>query len=115
MVLCIVVIVRVLLLKVIASEPMIRMILTISLHVVHKESLRLFLALSAHLHLRVHQADVKAAFLQAPLTDRIFMQCPPGYASRTDFGEEEILELSQAIYVLWAGAGFRSVLGGSSE
>ena len=34
----------------------------ISSPVVHKESLRLFLALSAHLHLRVHQADVKAAF-----------------------------------------------------
>jgi hypothetical protein len=61
----------------------------ISSPVVHKESLRLFLAVCAHLNLRVHQADVKAAFLQAPLSERIFMQCPPGYASRTASGEEE--------------------------
>ena len=81
----------VLLLKVIANEPT---------TVVHKDSLRLFLAVCAHLRLRVHQADVKAAFLQAPLSERIFMQCPPGYASRTASGEEEILELSQAIYGL---------------
>jgi hypothetical protein len=38
----------------------------ISSPVVHKESLRLFLAVAAHLHPRVHQADVKTAFLQAP-------------------------------------------------
>ena len=83
----------------------------ISSPVVHKESLRLFLALSAHLHLRVHQADVKAAFLQAPLTERIFMHCPPGYASSTPNGEEKILELSQAIYGLkQASAAFWAAL-----
>ena len=45
----------------------------ISSPVVHKESLWLFLAVCAHLNLRVHQADVKAAFIQAPLSERIFM------------------------------------------
>jgi len=85
----------------------------ISSPVVHKESLRLFLAVCAHLHLRVHQADVKAAFLQAPLSERIYMQCPPGYASRAPSGEEEILELSQAIYGLkQASASFWTALEG---
>ena len=61
----------------------------------------------------MHQADVKAAFLQAPLSERIFMQCPPGYASRTSTGEEEILELSQAIYGLkQASASFWTALEG---
>jgi len=83
----------------------------ISSPVVHKESLRLFLAVAAHLRLRVHQADVKTAFLQAPLSERIFMRCPPGYASTTSSGEEEILELHQAIYGLkQASASFWAAL-----
>jgi len=39
------------------------------------------------------------------------MQCPPGCASRTPNGEEEILELSQAIYGLkQASAAFWAAL-----
>ena len=68
--------------------------------VVHKDSLRMLLSIAAAENLHVHQADVKAAFLQAPLKEKIYIRAPPGYASRTADGEEEVLELSQAIYGL---------------
>jgi hypothetical protein len=93
--------------------------------VVHKDSLRLFLSVCAAENLRVYQADVKAAFLQAPLEEKIYVRAPPGYSSTAENGEEEILELSKAIYGLkqasscfWTAMnehlksiGFRSVLG----
>ena len=41
-----------------------------------------------------------SAFLQAPLKEKIYLKAPPGFASFTDSGEEEVLELSQAIYGL---------------
>jgi hypothetical protein len=68
--------------------------------VVHKDTLRLFLSVCAAQNLRIYQADVKAAFLQAPLSERIYMRAPPGYSSVNEGGEEEILELSSAIYGL---------------
>jgi hypothetical protein len=68
--------------------------------VVHKDSLRLFLSICAAQNLRIYQADVKAAFLQAPLSEKIYMKAPPGFASFTDQGEEEIWELNHAIYGL---------------
>jgi hypothetical protein len=68
--------------------------------VVHKDSLRMFLAMCAALDLRIYQADVKAAFLQVPLSEKIYLKAPPGYSSSTENGEEEILELSSAIYGL---------------
>jgi len=43
---------------------------------------------------------VKAAFLQAPLRETIFIRAPPGYQSHTTDGEEEILELDNALYGL---------------
>ena len=49
--------------------------------VVHKDSLRMFLSVCAAENLRVYQADVKAAFLQAPLDEKIFVRAPPGYDS----------------------------------
>jgi hypothetical protein len=68
--------------------------------VVHKDSLRLFLSVAAAESLMVHQADVKAAFLQAPLSERIYMRAPPGYSSVNADGCEEIWELHKAIYGL---------------
>jgi hypothetical protein len=68
--------------------------------VVHKDSLRMFLAMCAALDLRIYQADVKAAFLQVPLSEKIYLKAPPGYSSSTENGEEKILELSSAIYGL---------------
>ena len=68
--------------------------------VVHKDSLRLVLSVCAAQNLRVYQADVKSAFLQAPLSERIYMRAPPGYSSTTAAGEEEIIELRKAVYGL---------------
>ena len=68
--------------------------------VVHKDSLRLFLSVSAAENLRIFQADVKNAFLQAPLAEKIYMRAPQGYASQTEAGEEEVIELRQAVYGL---------------
>ena len=76
----------------------------ISSPVVLKDTLRMFFSLCAQLNLHVFQADVKSAFLQAPLSERIFMRAPPGYSSRTSSGEEEILELEKAIYGLKQGS-----------
>ena len=79
--------------------------------VVHKDTLRLFLSICAAQDLRIYQADVKAAFLQAPLSERIFMRAPPGYEGLSASGEEEVLELSQAIYGLkQSGACFFTAL-----
>ncbi len=68
--------------------------------VAHKDSLRLFLSVCAAQNLRIFQADVKAAFLQAPLSEKIYMKAPPGFTSVTSDGEEEIWELNHAIYGL---------------
>mmetsp|Transcript_728 Transcript_728/g.1558 ORF Transcript_728/g.1558 Transcript_728/m.1558 type:complete len:617 (-) Transcript_728:444-2294(-) len=69
--------------------------------VVHKNTLRLFLSVCAAENLKIYQADVKAAFLQAPLAEKIYLRAPPGYASVDETtGEEEIWELSKAIYGL---------------
>ena len=72
----------------------------ISSPVAHKETLRLFLSTAAGLNLRIFSADVKAAFLQSPLMEKIYLKAPPGYESKTSTGEDEILELHQAIYGL---------------
>jgi hypothetical protein len=68
--------------------------------VVHKDSLRLFLSVSAAENLTIYQADVKAAFLQAPLKEKIYVKCPPGYETYDENGEEEVLEMNSACYGL---------------
>ena len=93
--------------------------------VVSKDTLRLLLSVAAAKNPRLYTADVTAAFLQAPLEERIYMRCPDGYVSTTANGEEEVLELRNAIYGLhqssaafWTvlhqhlvNEGFKSVLG----
>jgi hypothetical protein len=48
----------------------------------------------------VHTFDITAAFLQAPLTEQIFLRAPPGFTKTSADGEEMILKLSKAIYGL---------------
>ena len=76
--------------------------------VVHKDTLRLFLSVSAAENLMIYQADVKAAFLQAPLEETIYLRAPPGYGAVDEStGEPLIWELSKAVYGLkQAGACF---------
>jgi hypothetical protein len=68
--------------------------------VVHKDTLRLFLSASAAQNMIIYQADVKAAFLQAPLKEKIYMKCPPGFETYDENGGEEVLELNSAVYGL---------------
>jgi len=70
--------------------------------VVHKDTLRLLLSIAAAQNLRVYQADVKAAFLQAPLLndELVYLKMPEGYEEYDDEGNELVLELHHAIYGL---------------
>lgn len=47
--------------------------------VIRYDSVRIFLALSAYLHLRVHQMDVNTAFLNSRMTDTVYVKQPPGF------------------------------------
>jgi hypothetical protein len=67
--------------------------------VVSKDTLRLFLSICAQRNLTIYQADVKAAFLQAPLKEEIYMKAPPGYRGAKD-GHEVIWKLKSAVYGL---------------
>jgi hypothetical protein len=67
--------------------------------VISKDSLRLFLSISAKENLTIYQADVKAAFLQAPLTEEIYMKAPPGREKNED-GQNVIWKLKRAVYGL---------------
>ena len=79
--------------------------------VVGKDTLRMLLSIAAAKNLRIYTADVTAAFLQAPLDQKIYMKCPEGYESHTQDGEEEVLELHNAIYGLHqSSAAFWTVL-----
>ena len=53
--------------------------------VVHKDSLRMFLSVFAAEGLRVYQADVKAAFLQAPLDEKILLKPPRLLCSGSEY------------------------------
>jgi hypothetical protein len=67
--------------------------------VVSKDTLRLFLSICAKKNLTIYQADVKAAFLQAPLKEEIYMRAPPGF--REGLGDQEVIwKLKSAVYGL---------------
>jgi hypothetical protein len=72
----------------------------ISSPVVHKDSLRTFLSLAAGSDLKLFQADVKAAFLQAPLNESIYVKAPQGYERTNEDGVEMVMKLTSALYSL---------------
>lgn len=43
------------------------------------ETIRLIIALAAQKHWKIHQMDVKSAFLNGPLKDEVFVRQPPGF------------------------------------
>jgi hypothetical protein len=67
---------------------------------VHKDTLRMFLSVCAAQNLAVYCFDMIAAFLQAPLSEQIYLRAPPGYTKASSDGEEMVLRLSKAIYGL---------------
>jgi len=59
---------------------------------------RIVLALSAHNDWEVHQVNVKNAYLNAKLTETIYMRQPPGFATPGD--ERQVCHLFKALYGL---------------
>ena len=66
--------------------------------VVRFESIRSVIALAAHKNMKVHQMDIKAAFLNGELTEEVFMCQPEGFKQK---GKEEfVCRLNKSIYGL---------------
>jgi hypothetical protein len=66
--------------------------------VVRKESIRLLLALSASLSMKIHQMDVKTAFLNGKLNMEVYMRQPEGFIVN---GQEDLVcKLNKALYGL---------------
>ena len=70
----------------------------ISSPVAHKQRLRTMLSVCTALNMEIRQLDIKAAFLQSDLTEKIYLRMPPD--RRVPGQEDRILELSRAIYGL---------------
>ena len=63
-----------------------------------KDSLRIILALVAHLDLELQQMDVKTTFLNGDLEEEVYMKQPEGFSSRE--GEHLVCKLKKSIYGL---------------
>ena len=63
-----------------------------------KDSLRIILALVAHLDLELQQMDVKTSFLNGDLEEEVYMKQPEGFSSRE--GEHLVCKLKKSIYGL---------------
>lgn len=64
--------------------------------VMRLESFRTLIAIAAYLRLDLHQVVVVGAYLNAPLTERIFMRQIPGFED----GTHRVLELKKSLYGL---------------
>ena len=60
------------------------------------ESIRLLLAIAATRGLRIHQMDVKGAYLNGTLEEQVYMRQPEGFEDGTD----HICELLRSLYGL---------------
>ena len=66
--------------------------------VARMESVHLLLALAVAKDWRVHQLDVKSAFLNGELAKTVFVSQPPGFAVKG--AEHRVLRLCKALYGL---------------
>jgi len=62
------------------------------------EAIRIFLAYAAHKNFRVHQMDVKSAFLNGELQEEVYVKQPPGFVNKKF--PEHCLKLHKAVYGL---------------
>ena len=62
------------------------------------ETVRVLLALSAHLNWPVYQFDVKSAFLNGELEEEVYVQQPEGFVVRDN--EDKVYRLKKALYGL---------------
>ena len=56
--------------------------------------------LAAQYDLTVHQMDVKAVFLHAPINHEIFMDQPEGFEEFLENGDKLVYRLKKSLYVL---------------
>lgn len=66
--------------------------------VARMESVRLLLAIAAHLGWFVHHMDVKSAFLNGELEEEVYVAQPPGFVD--DKHPHQVLRLNRALYGL---------------
>jgi len=62
------------------------------------EAIRMFLAFSAHKGFKVYQMDVKSAFLNGKLEEKVYVEQPPGFES-SKF-PDHVFKLDKALYGL---------------
>ena len=63
-----------------------------------KDSLQIIMALVAHFDFDLHQMDVKTAFLNGNLEEKVYMKQPKGFSSSE--GEHLVCKLKKSIYGL---------------
>ena len=63
-----------------------------------KDSLRIIMALVAHFDLELHQMDVKTAFLNGSLEEKVYMDQPEGFSIKGK--EQMVCKLNKSIYGL---------------
>ena len=62
------------------------------------ETVRLIIALAAQRQWKIHQMDVKSAFLNDPLDEEVYVKQPPGFIQSSK--EENVYKLTKALYGL---------------
>ena len=68
--------------------------------VVHYETIRMLLALSAAEDLEAHHMDFQTAFLNSTVTEELFMEVPEGLPSTDATGRPLVCKLNKSIYGL---------------
>ena len=63
-------------------------------------SVRILMQLAAQYNLSVHQMDVKAAFLHAPIEHEIFIEQPEGFQELSENGVKLVYRLKKSLYGL---------------
>ncbi len=63
-------------------------------------SIRLISQISVEKELELHQMDVKAAYLNAPIDCLIYVEQPEGFAVKNEKGEKLVLKLKKSLYGL---------------
>ena len=63
-----------------------------------KDSFRIIMALLTHYDLKLHQMDIKTAFLNGNLEDNVYMEKPVGFTKETK--EHMVCKLKKPIYGL---------------
>jgi hypothetical protein len=62
------------------------------------ESIRILLAYAAHHSFRLFQMDVKSAFLNRPIKEKVYVEQPPGFED--DRYPDHVFKLSKALFGL---------------